>query len=318
MTPRIALPALAAALVLAACVDARPDPAGAEVDSPAPAAPAAVPAPAAHDSAAAPACRDDSGWDEPATPFRIHGDTWYVGTCGIAALLVTSPDGHVLVDGATPAAGPQILDNIRSLGFDLQDVRAIVFSHEHYDHVGGLAAVQAATGAPVYARPEAMATLRRGASDESDPQFGELEDFSPVADVRPVPESGVVQAAGIELRAIPSPGHAVGGTSWTWRSCAGDDCLQLVYADSLTAVSADGFRFSDHPDAIARLRESFARVAALDCGILVTPHPSASGLWARLGPDATRPLADPGACAAYAQAAEDRLERRLASEGTHP
>jgi len=88
--------------------------------------------------------------------------------------------------------------------------------------------------------------------------------------------------------------------------------------DSLTAVSRDDFRFSDHPGAVARLRESVARVAALDCGILVTPHPSASGLWARLGPDATRPLADPGACAAYARAAEERLGRRLASEGANP
>ena len=136
--------------------------------------------------------------------------------------------------------------------------------------------------------------------------------------MRPVPDTGVVQEGGVELHAIPTPGHAVGGTSWTWRSCAGDDCLPLVYADSLTAVSADGFRFSDHPDTVARLRQSFARVAALDCGILVTPHPSASSLWARLGPDATRPLADPAACAAYAKAAGDRLERRLASEGASP
>lgn len=300
MTPRIT-PLHAAALLLAACTHgkaATPDTTAAAAA--APAAPAA--------------CRDDSGWDDPATPFRIHGNTWYVGTCGIAALLVTSPEGHVLVDAATPAAGPQILANIRSLGFAPQDVRAIVFSHEHFDHVGSLAALQAATGAPVYARPEAMATLRRGASDESDPQFGELEPFAPVAAPQPVPESGVLEVGPLRLRAVATPGHAVGGTSWTWRSCDGEDCQQMVYGDSLTAVSADGYRFSDHPDALARLRESFARVAALECGILVTPHPSASGLWARLGPDATRPLVDAQACRAYADAGAARLERRLARE----
>ncbi|MGJ4802109.1 subclass B3 metallo-beta-lactamase [Luteimonas sp. SDU82] len=266
-------------------------------------------------------CRDDSGWDDPATPLRIHGDTWYVGTCGIAALLVTSPDGHVLIDGATPKGGPQIIDNIRALGFDPEDVRAIVFSHEHFDHVGGLAALQDATGAPVFARQPAVATLGRGAADASDPQFGELDDFAPVADVRLLADDGVVRVGDIELRGVPTPGHAVGGTSWTWRACDGDDCRRMVYADSLTAVSADGYRFSDHPDALARLRDSFDNVAALDCEILVTPHPAASALWTRLGPDATRPLADPGACRAYADAGAARLAQRLAREagtGTMP
>ena len=64
----------------------------------------------------------------------MYGNTWYVGTCGISALLVTSDAGHILVDAATPQAGPQILANIRALGFKPEDVRAIVFSHEHFDH----------------------------------------------------------------------------------------------------------------------------------------------------------------------------------------
>lgn len=301
MTLRTAL-LVPAALWLAACShDSRGD---------------TAPAPAAASPAAQPAagCSDASGWDDPATPLRVHGDTWYVGTCGIAALLVTSPDGHVLIDGATPKGGPQIIDNIRTLGFDPKDVRAIVFSHEHFDHVGGLAALQAATAAPVYARAPAIGTLRRGASDESDPQFGELDEFAPVADVRLLADDGVVRAGALELQAVATPGHSVGGTSWTWRSCEGQDCRQIVYGDSLSAVSADGYRFGDHPDALARLRQSFAAVAALDCDILVTPHPSASALWTRLGPDASRPLVDEGACRAYAEAGATRLEQRLARE----
>ena len=209
--------------------------------------------------------------------------------------------------------------------WDAEDTRVFVkFSkpaQAEGDPLNGRAVRAATTGAPVFARQPAVATLGRGAADASDPQFGELDGFAPVADVRLLADDGVVRVGDIELRGVPTPGHAAGGTSWTWRACDGDDCRRVVYADSLTAVSADGYRFSDHPDALARLRDSFDNVAALDCEILVTPHPAASALWTRLGPDATRPLADPGACRAYADAGAARLAQRLAREagtGTTP
>lgn len=300
------------ALALAACARdevASPPPAAADADTPpAPAAPATP-------------CTDDSGWNDPARPLRVFSNTWYVGTCGIAALLVTSENGHVVVDGGTPEAGPMIVDSIRTLGFDPADVKAIVLSHEHFDHAGGLAALQDATGAPVFALAPAVATLGRGRSDRSDPQFAALESFPPVADVRLVPEDGVLRVGDVELRAVPTPGHTPGGTSWTWRTCDGDDCRQMVYADSLTAISDDVFRYSDdasHPGYLAAFRDSIARIAGLDCDVLVTPHPSASGLWQRIGPTADRPLAGPGACEAYARAAGERLERRLAEEAAGP
>ena len=91
----------------------------------------------------------------------------------------------------------------------------------------------------------------------------------------------------------------------------------MVYADSLTAISDDVFRYSDdaaHPGYLAAFRNTLARVSALDCDILVTPHPSASGLWNRIGPRAAAPLMDTTACRRYAQGARQRLEKRLAEE----
>ncbi len=266
-------------------------------------------------------CSADPGWDDPATPRRLHGNTWYVGTCGISALLVTSPEGHILIDGATPKGGEQIMANIRALGFRPEDVRAIVFSHEHRDHAGGLALLQQATGAPVYARAPAVETLQRGASDRGDPQFLVLEPFPAVGNVRAISDDQVVRVGPLALQAIPTPGHTAGGTSWTWRSCDGPDCRQLVYADSLTAISDDEYRYSDevaHPGVVARFRQTLARVADLQCDILVTPHPGASQLWSRLGPGATQPLVETGACRAYARAATDRLDKRLADEASTP
>lgn len=141
----------------------------------------------------------------------MYGNTWYVGTCGISALLLTSDEGHVLIDAATPQAAPQILANIRALGFEPADVRAIVFSHEHFDHAGSLAELQEATGAPVYARAPAVATLKRGASDRNDPQHEVLDPFAPVRKVVVVADDGVVRVGPLALQAVPTPGHTPGG-----------------------------------------------------------------------------------------------------------
>ena len=81
-------------------------------------------------------------------PARIYGNTYYVGTCGISVILITSDKGHILIDTAPAKAAPSVLANIRTLGFDPKDVKFLLTSHEHIDHVGGIAAIKAATGAP--------------------------------------------------------------------------------------------------------------------------------------------------------------------------
>ena len=124
----------------------------------------AKPAPAGPDRAATQAimkqCEGKEDFSAPAPPARLYGNTYYVGTCTVSVLLVTSPQGHVLVDTATEQAVPSILANIRTLGFRPEDIRWIVSSHEHFDHVGGLAALQKATGAKVaLSAPAAWATV---------------------------------------------------------------------------------------------------------------------------------------------------------------
>src|SRR3990170_5693986 len=82
------------------------------------------------------ACKDWDEWDKPAPPVRIHGNTYLVGTCGISAILVTGSDGHILIDSGTEAGADLVADNIRRLGFKLGDVKYLLHSHEHLDHVG--------------------------------------------------------------------------------------------------------------------------------------------------------------------------------------
>lgn len=259
-------------------------------------------------------CPADAGWSDPTRPAHIFANTWYVGTCTISAILVTSPEGHVLIDAATEAAAPAIEANIRALGFRLADIRYLLSSHEHFDHIGGLARLAKDSGATVVAREPAATALERGSNDESDPQNGMLERFSPVAQVRRIADGESVSIGELRLTAHATAGHTAGSTSWTWNACEGETCHTLVYADSLTAVSSDNYRFSDHDDVVARFRTAFATVAALPCNILMTPHPGASGLLARIGPAATQPLVDAGACRRYADSAASRLDARLARE----
>ena len=284
----------------------------------------AAPPPAARAVAAAaanvPACPLDAspmdGWSDRAPTRRIFGNTYYVGTCGIAAILVVGADGAVLIDGATEQAPAAILANIRALGFDPRQVKVLLNTHEHMDHAGGLAGLQRETGAPLLARAPAVASLRTGKPDRADPPFGELVGFPAVAEVRPLTDGEVVRLGALALQSHATPGHAPGGTSWTWRSCEGTRCLDLAYVDSHSALTDGHYRFADHPDYVAAFERSLDIVAGLPCDLLLTPHPAASNLLARFNGDA--PLVEPGACRAFADNARANLATRLAEERKDP
>jgi metallo-beta-lactamase class B len=292
MSTRIAL---FAALALAGCA---PQP---SVASPAPTG-----------KALATACKDRDGWSDAAPPAKIFGNAYYVGTCGISAVLIDAPGGLVLIDAATEEAVPAILANIRALGFDPKDIHTLLASHEHLDHVGGLKALQDATGARVFTRREAVAALTSGEPDATDPQRGGIPPFKPVTVSGELRDGEALPIADIKLTLHATPGHTPGGTSWTWKSCEGADCRMIAYVDSLSAVAADGYRFTDHPAYVAVLRATLDKVPALPCDILITPHPGASDLFERLAGDA--PLANADACRSYAQSAHERLAARLAKE----
>ena len=256
------------------------------------------------------------GWSDRAPPRKIFGNTYYVGTCGIAAVLVVGDAGAILIDGATEQAPAAILANIRALGFDPRQVKRLLNTHEHMDHAGGLAGLQRETGAPLLARGPAVATLRGGSSGREDPQLGDLTGFPPVGDVRTLGDGEVVRLGTLALASHATPGHAPGGTSWTWRSCEGTRCLDIAYVDSHSALTDGHYRFSDHPAYVAAFERSLDTVAGLPCDLLITPHPAASNLLARFIGDA--PLVDPGACKAFAANARANLAARLAEERKEP
>jgi metallo-beta-lactamase class B len=266
-------------------------------------------------------CMACEKWNRPHAPFRVFGNTYYVGVEGLSVVLVESSKGLVLMDGALPESVPLVLENLKALGKRIQDVKWIVMSHAHYDHVGGLAALARLSGARVAASPHAAGVLRAGIVGADDPQvgYGEVMRFPPVKKVTPMRDGETIRLGDLTLTMHHTPGHTPGGSSWTWRSCEGERCARMVYADSLNAVSAEGFRFTDHPQVVQQLRRSMDVMRTIPCDILISAHPDHSRLFQRVATRGSGPadrLFEPEACARYADVASARLERTLSAEAS--
>lgn len=257
-------------------------------------------------------CAGKAGWSDPAPPIRIFANVYDVGTCGVVVLLLTGPDGDILIDAATAEAAPDVARNIERLGIKLTDIKLMLASHEHLDHVGGTAELQRRTGARLMVLPDARYALESGLLAPDDPQFGLYPPFPPARVDALLRDGQTVSVGPLALTAHSTFGHVRGSTSWTWTSCEDSVCHTIVYADSITAAAAPGYRFSDHPDHVERFRASLRKIGRLPCDILITPHPAVSNLYPRLAGDA--PLVNPQACADYAATAAGKLDERLASE----
>ena len=268
-------------------------------------------------------CSSCAEWNKPAKPFNIYGNAWYVGTDGLSAVLVTGPQGHVLLDGALPQSAPLIQKNIEALGFRMKDVKLILNSHAHFDHAGGIAALQQASGATVAHSPSGAQVLREGRPGTDDPQYDPNERFSmpKVAQVKEVADGETLAIGPLRLTAHFTPGHTPGGITWSWQSCEGSKCLDMVYADSLTAISTDGFYFTggaNYPDRSASFRKTIDTVAGLRCDIVLAAHPSATDVFAKAAARTAQsnPFIEPGGCRKLATGAARTFEARLQRERT--
>lgn len=248
-------------------------------------------------------------WRQPVAPFRIADHTWYIGTEGLSALLVTTPEGAVLIDGGVAQAGEMLLTNLAATGTSVDAVKLILHSHAHADHAGPLAAVKRATNATLVSNAESAVLLARGGSD--DIHFGDQIVFPPVQADRLLQDGESVELGGIKFSVHFTPAHTPGSMSWTWTDTRDGQPLRIAYADSL---SAPGYRLLDnprYPRIVEAYRNGFATVRALPCDLLITPHPESVG-WT---PAVTgNPHPRPTSCRDYADEAEQAMERLLAKQ----
>jgi metallo-beta-lactamase class B len=277
-------------------------------------------------------CSNCEEWNLPRQPFKVFGNTYFVGSMGLSSLLVATDRGLFLIDVALPQSAALIDANIRALGFRTTDVKFILTSHAHYDHVGGVHAMQRYTGATVLASAATARALALGRPVPDDPQFGgasNAQDFPAVTQgVRIMKDGEAVRLGTTAITAQYTPGHTPGATTWTWQSCEGTRCLNMVYVDSLTAVSNDTFRYTGSagvPGIVDTFRASIRKVSALPCDVLISTHPGVTAMddkvkrrtEAGIAPGAAGdPFVDAGACQAVAATAMKGLDERVAREGS--
>jgi metallo-beta-lactamase class B len=210
-----------------------------------------------------------------------------------------------------------------SSGFERPNIKLLLNSHAHYDHASGLNALQRFTGARVLAGRLGVRALEQGRPAVDDPQAAfDNNRFPPVAQVRGVADGEVTRVGDVAITAHATPGHTPGGTTWSWRSCEGTRCLDVVYADSVSPVAAPGYSFSGdrtHRSIVASFRKSITSISQLPCDILIGAHPVVSDLDGKLKrrtakSGGTDPFVDPDACRALAASAMKALDARLDEE----
>jgi len=259
-------------------------------------------------------------WLTPQAPVRVYGNSYLIGFGGLSVGLIKTDAGLILVDGALPQSVGAIEANIRKLGFDPKQIRYIFSTEPHYDHASGIAALARDSGATVIASVPAAKVLRQGHSDSDDPQAAILEAYPPIANVRGLRDGERIRLGGTVVTAHATPGHTFGSMSWSWRSCEGRRCLNMVFAASLNPISADDWRFSDpaHRPLLSAFRHSLDVVRRLPCDVLLTAHPGQSDGEAKYAQLQRQPLPNPyidaGACRAYADRHAALLTARLAKE----
>ena len=266
-------------------------------------------------------CFDCDAWNKPYEPFKVFGNTYYVGADGVSAVLIAGSAGSILLDAGLPQTAAVIDANVRKLGFKTEDIKLIVNSNAHYDHAGGINALQRFTGATVAASAAGKRAIEQGEPTKDDPQFAfgrAANAFPAVTSVRAVADGETLRVGDLAITAHLTPGHTPGSTTWSWRSCSGPTCYDMVYADSLNAVSADSFRFTATPGLVESFKTSIAKVGALPCDIILSVHPNNTDMDGKVkkrreqpGAD---PFVDPNGCRAYAKGAAARLDARIAEE----
>lgn len=256
----------------------------------------------------------DGEWNVPFQPFTVIGNVHYVGTKGVSAWLITTPKGHVLIDGILPQSVPIIAANIKALGFDIRDVKYLLNSHAHIDHAGGLAGLQRLSGATMVASAKDKPFLEAG--DIGMPPSGGMK-FPPVRVDRVIADGGTLRIGDIVLTAYITPGHSPGCTTWTMPVTGADGRRHTALFHCSATVAGQSLAPEAFPGMVADFRSTFAKFKTIEADVFLGNHENFFDLQGKrarqLAGDANAFVA-PGELQEFNAALEAAFEKELARQ----
>jgi CubicO group peptidase (beta-lactamase class C family)/glyoxylase-like metal-dependent hydrolase (beta-lactamase superfamily II) len=254
-------------------------------------------------------------WYEPFPAHKVVGNVYYVGSKDLATFLITTPDGHILINSGFERTVPLIQKSVESLGFKMTDVKILLASHAHSDHVEGHAMLQKLTGAKVYVMRGDDQVIASGGKGQ---YMYTTSRWDPCKVDRVLKDRDEVKLGGVTLVARLTPGHTRGCTTWTWRVEDDGKKFDVVVIGSPNVNP--GFQLvnnKDYPEIAADFAKTFEILKSLPCDIFLGAHGSYYGMVERhalLQKGKANPFVNPDGYKEYVAQKERAYRNTLAAQ----
>ncbi len=253
-------------------------------------------------------------WNKPIAPYRVVGNIYYVGTNYLASFLITTPQGHILINPDYQESVPLIRANVQKLGFAFSDIKILLISHAHDDHAAGCALAKRETHAKLMVMDADVSEIESGGAGD----FIYHQHWTPVKVDRVLHDGDKVTLGGVTLVAHLTPGHTKGCTTWTTEVKTGGATLHVVIVGSPNVNP--GYKLignSKYPQIAADYEKTFRVLKSLPCDVFLGAH----GVYynmdqklKQLRPGGPNPFIDPAGYRAYVDAHEQAFRAELAAQ----
>jgi metallo-beta-lactamase class B len=257
----------------------------------------------------------NQSWTEPFPAHRVAGNLYYVGSKGLASYLITTPDGHILINSSLESSVPLIRSSVEKLGFKFSDVKILLISHAHWDHCAGSAKFKELTGAKYMVMAQDAPEIEAGGKGNFHYGNDQSTLYQPVKIDRVLHDGDQVKLGGSVLTAHLTPGHTKGCTTWTMKVRDGGKDLDAVIVGSPNVNT--GYKLLGnalYPGIASDFERTFAVLKSLHCDLFLGAHGEYYGMekkFAMVKPDAANPFIDPSGYSAYVSDREQAFRKEL-------